>query len=97
MVPTFKEKINKGIDLPITDNKMTRFNFSLSKSSEIIMNAIEFNKNGLLYIPKAPSYRILDLANALCSKSKKKEVGIREGEKIHETLINTSKNNLVFD
>ena len=73
--------------LPITDVKMTRFNISLEKSVEMVIWCLKNNLGGEIFVPKIPSFKILDLAKAVNSKAKIKIIGIRLGEKIHEELI----------
>lgn len=73
--------------LPITDIKMTRFNISLEKSVEMVIWCLKNNLGGEIFVPKIPSFRIVDLAKAVNSKAKINIIGIRPGEKIHEELI----------
>ena len=86
VIPFFLEKIKTGI-LPITDEKMTRFNISLDESVQMVFWALENSLGGEIFVPKIPSYKILDLAEAIGPKCKKEIIGIRPGEKIHEELI----------
>jgi UDP-N-acetylglucosamine 4,6-dehydratase len=77
---------------PITDEKMTRFFMKLEDSVDLIMKAIQEGESGDTFIPKIPSYRILDIATEFSLKYNKpvKNIGIRPGEKLHECLINES-------
>ena len=76
--------------LPITDRKMTRFNISLRDGVEMVLWALENALGGELLVPKIPSYRIIDVAEAIGPSCEKPVVGIRPGEKIHEEMITVS-------
>jgi len=89
VIPFFMSKKNKG-KLPITDINMTRFNISLQGGVDMVMHAIEHAWGGEIFIPKIPSYRILDLAKAIAPDCQIEIVGIRPGEKIHEEMITSS-------
>lgn len=89
VIPFFKQKAKSGV-LPITDPEMTRFNISIEDGVKMIMHAFENAWGGEIFIPKIPSYKIIDIANAICEKCEKKIVGIRPGEKIHEEMITLS-------
>ena len=86
VVPFFLEKRKTG-EIPITHEGMTRFNITLEEGVEMVFYAIEKAWGGELYVPKIPSYRILELANAVAPEAKKTVVGVRPGEKIHEEMI----------
>lgn len=66
---------------------MTRFNINLEDSVNMVLWAIKNAKGKEIFVPKLPSYKVVDLAKAICSKSKIKFIGIRAGEKIHEDII----------
>ncbi len=88
VIPIFNNIIDKGIkELPITDLRMTRFWITLEQGVELVFKALLESKGGETYISKIPSFHIGDLANAMCSEVKIKEIGIREGEKLHEVMI----------
>ncbi len=89
VIPFFINQAKKG-SLPITSNKMTRFNISLDQGVDMVMWAIFNSLGGEIFVPKIPSYRILDLAEAIAPSVKTNLVGIRPGEKIHEEMINES-------
>lgn len=89
VIPFFMDKSKDGV-LPITDLNMTRFNISLDEGIEMVLWAIKNSMGGELFVPKIPSYRISDLAEAIAPSCKKNIVGIRPGEKIHEEMITTS-------
>ena len=86
VIPFFKAKMKGGV-LPVTDNRMTRFNITLQNGVDFVLYCLEKMWGGELFVPKLPSYRILDLAEAISPESKVEIVGIRPGEKIHEEMI----------
>jgi UDP-N-acetylglucosamine 4,6-dehydratase (inverting) len=86
VIPFFLKKAKEGI-LPITDERMTRFNITLQQGVDFVLLCLERMWGGELFVPKIPSYRILDLAKAIDSNCKIEVVGIRPGEKIHEEMI----------
>ncbi|MCL4149605.1 UNVERIFIED_CONTAM: hypothetical protein GTU68_029927 [Idotea baltica] len=84
--------LNKKVDgvLPITDDRMTRFNISLKDGCEMVFNAIDKAWGGEIFVPKIPSYKIIDVATAIAPECKQEIVGIRPGEKLHEEMITMS-------
>lgn len=86
VIPFFMKKKSEGV-LPITDTSMTRFNISLDEGVEMVLHAIGNAWGGEIFVPKIPSYRILDVAKAIGPDCEIKIVGIRPGEKIHEEMI----------
>ena len=89
VIPFFLEQKKNGV-LPITHKEMTRFNITLEEGVNMVLYAIENAWGGELFVPKIPSYKITDVATAICSKSEQKIVGIRPGEKLHEEMITES-------
>lgn len=89
VMPFFLKKRTDGV-LPITDKKMTRFNISLEDGCQMVFDAIEKSWGGELFVPKIPSYNIVDVATAIGPHCDQKEVGIRPGEKLHEEMITVS-------
>ena len=89
VIPFFMEKAKSGV-LPITDSAMTRFNISLSEGVDMVFWSLENAVGGELFVPKIPSYRIVDVAQAIGPSCEKPIVGIRPGEKIHEEMITSS-------
>jgi len=88
VIPFFKSIIeNGGKELPITDYRMTRFWISLEQGVELVIKALEESKGGETFISKIPSFKITDLAQAMLPGCDMPEVGIREGEKLHEIMI----------
>ena len=86
VIPFFFQEMKKGI-LPDTHKDMTRFNILLKESIELVLYAANKSIGREIFVPKIPSYKILDLAKAFSSNCKIKIIGIRPGEKIHEELI----------
>ena len=95
-MPFFLKKKKEGI-LPITDPNMTRFNISLQGGVDMVMYAMEHALGGELYVPKIPSYKIMDVAEAIGPDCEKPVVGIRPGEKIHEEMITSSDSYNTYD
>lgn len=89
VIPYFKKRRATGV-LPITDPRMTRFNITLRQGVEMVLWSIENAKGNEILVPKIPSYRILDVAQAIGPECEKPIVGIRPGEKIHEEMITVS-------
>ena len=88
VIPFFQNIIdNGGKELPITDCRMTRFWISLEQGVELVIKALEEAKGGETFISKIPSFKITDLAEAMLPGCIKNEVGIREGEKLHEIMV----------
>ncbi len=88
VIPFFKNLIDKGeTSLPITDPRMTRFWISLDEGVALVIKALEESKGGETFISKIPSFKITDLAEAMLPGCDKPNVGIREGEKLHEIMI----------
>ena len=89
VMPFFLNKRKDGV-LPITDERMTRFNISLQDGCEMVFNAIDQAWGGEIFVPKIPSYKITDVATAIAPNCKQEVVGIRPGEKLHEEMITIS-------
>ena len=96
VIPFFMKKRKGGV-LPITDPNMTRFNISLKDGVEMVLHALEHAWGGELYVPKIPSYKIMDVAEAIGPDCEKKIVGIRPGEKVHEEMITSSDSFTTYD
>lgn len=86
VIPFFMEKKKTG-QIPITHEGMTRFNISLEAGVDMVMFALKRHLGGELFVPKIPSYKILDIAKAIAPNCKLDIVGIRPGEKLHEEMI----------
>lgn len=89
VIPFFLEKKKTGI-IPITDERMTRFNITLQEGVDFVLKCLERMWGGELFVPKIPSYKILDVAEAIAPNCEHKIVGIRPGEKLHEEMITES-------
>ncbi len=89
VVPFFLQNENSGW-FPITDKKMTRFNITLNQGVKFVISSLDNMWGGEVFIPKIPSYNILNIAKAINPKNKIKEIGIRGGEKLHEEMISRS-------
>ncbi len=89
VIPFFMKKAKNGV-IPITDPDMTRFNITLNEGVDMVCWAINNSFGGELFVPKIPSYKITELAEAIAPSCEKKIVGIRPGEKIHEEMITIS-------
>ncbi len=96
VIPFFIKNKKSGI-LPITDNNMTRFNISLQGGVDMVILALEKAFGGEIFVPKIPSYNIMDVANAICPDCEKKLIGIRPGEKVHEEMITSSDSFYTYD
>ena len=89
VIPFFLERKESGM-IPITDSNMTRFNISLQEGVDMVIWALENAKGGEIFVPKIPSYQIMDLATAIAPECEHRIVGIRPGEKVHEEMITAS-------
>lgn len=89
VIPFFLERRRRGT-LPITDASMTRFNISLDEGVRMVLWALENSEGGEIFVPKLPSYRVVDVATAIAPDCRQEIVGIRPGEKIHEEMITAS-------
>lgn len=88
VIPFFRSLVESGeTELPVTDFEMTRFWISLEQGVELVVKALAESKGGETFIAKIPSFKITDLAKAILPNCTIKEVGIREGEKLHEIMI----------
>lgn len=88
VIPFFHNRIRQGqTSLPITDYRMTRFWISLTQGVELVIKALEEATGGETFISKIPSFKITDLAQAMLPGCEMPEVGIREGEKLHEIMV----------
>ncbi len=96
VIPFFINKKKTG-SLPITEPSMTRFNISLDGGVEMVMHALYNAWGGEIFVPKIPSYRIMDVAEAIGPECEKPVIGIRPGEKIHEEMITESDSFYTYD
>jgi len=87
VIPFFKSLAAQGISLPITDFRMTRFWISLEDAVKFVVDSLEMMSGGELYVPRIPSMKLVDLAQAVAPNAKLNEIGMRPGEKLHEEMI----------
>jgi UDP-N-acetylglucosamine 4,6-dehydratase len=87
VIPFFREIAAQGKPLPITDLRMTRFWISIESAVKFVIESLELMQGGELYVPRIPSMKITDLANAVSPGVKLEEIGMRPGEKLHEEMI----------
>jgi UDP-N-acetylglucosamine 4,6-dehydratase len=98
VIPFFFKKKAEGV-LPITDPRMTRFWITLEQGVDFVINSFDLMVGGEVFVPKIPSMRITDIANAICPDCRLETVGIRAGEKLHEVMIpmDDARNTIEFD
>ncbi len=98
VIPFFLKKRHEGV-LPITDERMTRFNITLAEGVQLVLRVLDTMIGGEIFVPKIPSYRITDIAAAIAPECRMEMIGIRPGEKIHEEMITETDalNTLEFD
>lgn len=96
VIPFFMSKRKEGV-LPITDPNMTRFNISLADGVDMVLHALEHAWGGEIFVPKIPSYRITEVAEAIAPDCKQHIIGIRPGEKVHEEMITASDSFTTYD
>ena len=87
VIPFFQEIAAQGKPLPVTDLRMTRFWISIESAVKFVIDSLEMMTGGELYVPKIPSMKIIDLAQAVAPGAKLVEIGMRPGEKLHEEMI----------
>jgi len=86
IIPKIQSQVNDEF-VTITDKRMTRFSITIDQSINFVISCLNKMKGGEIFIPKIPSYRIIDVVKALTPKKKIKIIGIRPGEKLHEEMI----------
>jgi UDP-N-acetylglucosamine 4,6-dehydratase len=96
VVPFFQQMAGTG-ELPITDERMTRFWITLEQGVQFVMDSLERMHGGELFVPKIPSMRVVDLAKAIAPTATLKVVGIRPGEKLHEEMISAADSRRTVD
>lgn len=98
VIPFFENIIkNGGKELPITDYRMTRFWISLEQGVELVIKALNEATGGETFISKIPSFKITDLAQAMLPGCEMPEVGIREGEKLHEVMVTKEDSSYTYE
>lgn len=98
VIPLFQKKKTSGL-LPITDQEMTRFWITLEQAVDFVLKSFERMVGGELFVPKIPSMKVIDLAKAICPNCEFEFIGMRPGEKLHETMIpkDDARNCVEFD
>ncbi len=96
VIPLFTKQKSRG-KITITDERMTRFNISLEQGIEMVLECQKISIGGEIFVPKIPSYRICDLAQAIAPDCETEIIGLRPGEKLHEEMITTSDANDTID
>lgn len=86
VVPLFKAQAETGV-LTITDDRMTRFWITLDQAVQFVLDCLEVTGGGEVFVPKIPSMRVTDMAEALAPDAERQIIGIRPGEKLHEVLV----------
>jgi len=86
VVPLFKAQAETGV-LTITDDRMTRFWITLDQAVQFVLDCLEVTGGGEVFVPKIPSMRVTDMAEALAPDAERRIIGIRPGEKLHEVLV----------
>jgi UDP-N-acetylglucosamine 4,6-dehydratase/5-epimerase len=98
VVPFFKRLLAQGAkELPITDDRMTRFWISLDQGVAFVLSCLELSQGGEIFVPKIPATLVTDLATAMAPKVKQTIVGIRPGEKLHEMMISSDDSRSTFE
>lgn len=98
VIPFFQKLLDQGeTSLPITDFRMTRFWISLEEGVQLVIKALGEARGGETFISKIPSFKITDLAEAMAPEARKKEVGIREGEKLHEIMVTREDSAMTYE
>ncbi|MGV2835659.1 UDP-N-acetylglucosamine 4,6-dehydratase (inverting) [Pseudomonas shirazensis] len=96
VIPFFMSIKDKG-ELPITDERMTRFMISLEEGVELVWHAFEDMEGGEIYVKKIPSMKVVDLARVVAPEAVQRVVGIRPGEKLHEQMISAEDSYTTFE
>ena len=96
VIPHFIKNKKKNI-FTVTDKRMTRFNLTLDEGVNFVLQSLKIMQGGEIFVPKIPSYKIMDLVKSISNKPKIKYIGIRSGEKLHEELITRSDSMTTFD
>lgn len=87
VIPLFQKRVRAGLPLQITDPRMTRFSITLDQGVNMVLEALDCMEGGEIFVPKIPSYRILDVAEAVAPGMPVEVIGMRPGEKLHEEMV----------
>lgn len=96
VIPFFLEKAKGGV-LPITDERMTRFWLTISDGVQFVLDSLERMHGGEIFVPKIPSFSVVDVARVVCPGVPTKVIGIRSGEKLHEVMITEDDSHSTFE
>jgi UDP-N-acetylglucosamine 4,6-dehydratase len=98
VVPLFRKLIAEGAkELPVTDQRMTRFWITLQQGVEFVLKSFERMSGGELFIPKLPSIRIVDLVKAMAPSAGMRDIGLRPGEMLHEVMCPAGDSHLTLE
>jgi UDP-N-acetylglucosamine 4,6-dehydratase len=97
IIPVAIDLAKKGNKLLLTDSRMTRFWMTLDKAVNLVLRAIHDSKGGELFVAKNPSFKVVELLEAICPECEIETIGIRPGEKLHETLISLEESRNITD
>jgi UDP-N-acetylglucosamine 4,6-dehydratase len=98
VVPLFRHLMERGDkDLPITDERMTRFWITLEQGVYFVLSSLQMMSGGEIFVPKIPSMKMIDLANAIAPHLSRRVIGIRPGEKLHEVLVTEDDNRWTYE
>jgi UDP-N-acetylglucosamine 4,6-dehydratase/5-epimerase len=97
VVPVFRDQLARNGRITITDERMTRFWITLPKAVDLVLHALDNMEGGEIFIPKIPSMRVTDLAEALAPGAPQDVIGIRPGEKLHELMITSDESRHTID
>ncbi|MQA78464.1 MAG: UDP-N-acetylglucosamine 4,6-dehydratase (inverting) [Streptosporangiales bacterium] len=87
VIPFFRKLAEQGKSLPITDKRMTRFWITLDQAVKFVVDSFDLMAGGELYVPRIPSMKVVDLAQAIAPDAPMHEIGVRPGEKLHEEMV----------
>jgi UDP-N-acetylglucosamine 4,6-dehydratase len=96
VIPFFKEQESSG-SLPITDTKMTRFWLTIEEGVDFVLQSLDRMKGGEIFVPKIPSFKVIDVAEVVSPKIPLRIIGIRPGEKLHEVMITEDDSNYTLE
>jgi UDP-N-acetylglucosamine 4,6-dehydratase/5-epimerase len=96
VIPLFKEQVSTGV-LTITDERMTRFWITLQQSVEFVIDCFGRMGGGEIFVPRIPSMRVSDIAEAVAPEAERRVIGIRAGEKLHEVLLTSDEARHAYD
>lgn len=97
VVPVFRQQLREQGRITVTDERMTRFWITLPQAVELVLYALEHMQGGEIFVPKIPSMRVVDLADAIAPDVPRDLIGIRPGEKLHELLLTTDESRHAVD